>query len=99
MIFPQPHEVMTTTSMTPLPYALSEEPQARWVDISFWYRTGGIDWSRLRNTVDGVIIRAGQGYYRTMRCSPNTLTRRWLLAFHTTRTGNWTADRTLIRRC
>ena len=63
MIFPQPHEVMTTTSMTPLPYALSEEPQARWVDISFWYRTGGIDWSRLRNTVDGVIIRAGQGYY------------------------------------
>ena len=62
-IYHKGNEALGRTVTTPLPYFVAEEPQARWVDISFWYRTGGIDWERLRDTTDGVIIRAGQGYY------------------------------------
>ena len=40
--------------------------QARVVDISRYWRTGGIDWQRLKENFDAVIMSAGVGFNRDM---------------------------------
>lgn len=53
-------------STGPLPcqsYTLSRPRQAVIVYLSFYCRTGGVDWVKLADNFDGAEIRAGQGYF------------------------------------
>jgi len=43
--------------------------QARIVDISRYWRTGGIDWPRLEKNFDGVVIAAGVGFRKDVLLS------------------------------
>ena len=55
----------TTTESYPQSFANAvelPERQARVVDISRYWRTGGIDWPRLKGNFDAVIIAAGVGF-------------------------------------
>ena len=61
------HFTSTDTYPYTYPYTLVDatelpERQARVVDISRYYRTGGINWPRLKEQFDGVVICAGVGF-------------------------------------
>ena len=54
-----------TTDIYPITFAdvvVLPERQARVVDISRYWRTGGIDWPLLKVNFDAVIIAAGVGF-------------------------------------
>ena len=63
-------EFWRETAISPLIYMSEKEEQAKLFDISFWARTGGVDWPRAAQYFDGVINRAGQGYYGYDRLLP-----------------------------
>ena len=53
-----------THTMPQIRYSLNGSgEQAQLIDISFWVRTGGVDWVKTANNFDCILIRAGQGYY------------------------------------